>query len=156
MSKKTTVPVIHDLREVLFDGCPPGYIYVDANAALRSCNWWRGYLGLLDWRVAIRLVGSADLNRGRSDGDGCIWLLDKSAVIRLVLPQGGHFTTGMFRLDHEEILVHELLHLHFFGIEHYCPRQFKDKDMPAYVCMEQSIDAMARGLVEMRRGSSGP
>ena len=100
----------------------------------RLCNEWQGLLGLAHWTIDVQVVRGVEIggNRGQTD----YYPVGEAALVRLKDPIDYH---GYFQCDHEETLVHELLHLIF------------DKTATDGDEYEQVLDRMARILVKLKR-----
>lgn len=98
------------------------------------CRYWQGLLGLAHWSIDVRIVRGADIgdNMGQTDYS----TVSEAAVVRLKDSVDYH---GFFPCDHEETLVHELLHL------------VLDKTATDGDAYEQVLDRVARVLVSLDR-----
>ena len=102
------------------------------------CAEWQKRLRLQDWDVEAVYAKYYEIQCKDADGE-CDYIFGrKEAQIRILCPEDCREQT-----DAEEILVHELLHLHFAGwTERY-------DDCPA--SGEQAIEIVARALVSLKR-----
>lgn len=117
----------------------------------RWLEYWKSVLGLRDWLVTVRLVGANELESLHQMGHCSFYTDRKEAVVRLL--KAGHETNCEVPMDHEETLVHELLHLHFAPLS--AVAEIGDDDKAFALVEEQAIVAMARGYVWLRRGGRG-
>lgn len=109
---------------------------------------WQHRLRLDDWRITISYAPQADMD----DGSGAVYIFGdcspnvthKTAEIRIGTPaEWRKSQSGIpYRLD--EIIVHELLHLHF----HLFERSDKTAEGKA---QEQAIEAIAEALTHEDR-----
>jgi hypothetical protein len=95
---------------------------------------WQSKLRLQDWHIKLKLADSESL-QGKL-GDCQPWLEDKKAIIRIIHPDDNP-KRDFFDSTIEEILVHELLHLHFEPLS--SPRNTTE--------MEQAINLITDALV---------
>lgn len=98
------------------------------------CCEWQGLLGLAHWTIDVQVVRGVEIggNRGQTD----YYPVGEAALVRLKDPIDYH---GYFQCDHEETLVHELLHLVF------------DKTATEEDAYEQVLDRMARVMLKLKR-----
>lgn len=95
----------------------------------KHCRYWQNRLRLKDWHFKVSFVASFDDDRvGDTE-----FLADTQSAEIYILKTGD---------DHEQILVHELLHLRF-AIVH-------QDNNPTF---EFAIDSTATALVALRRGT---
>jgi hypothetical protein len=112
-----------------------------AEAALAK---WQKILRLQDWEIKVKIV--------RQSLMPCLDIMahvncvypSKQALIKLLDPIDYPRDTEWGQ-DHEQSLVHELLHLHCWG--------FSDEDpsSPKGICEDQMVAALATALVELKR-----
>ena len=112
------------------------------DAALQE---WQKVLQLQDWgiKASVERKHAMELE----NVNACIsWQFEqKRAVVHLMEPSD---FVDAFPQDHEEDLVHELLHLHYAGFDDTEPRSLAEK------LLEQSINAISRALVGLKRKGS--
>ena len=98
------------------------------------CNEWQGLLGLAHWTIDVQVVRGVEIgdNRGQIE----YYPVGEAALVRLKDSIDYH---GYFQCDHEETLVHELLHLIF------------DNTAAGGDEYEQLLDRMARVLLKLKR-----
>ena len=86
------------------------------------------------WTIDVQVVRGVEIggNRGQTD----YYPVGEAALVRLKDPIDYH---GYFQCDHEETLVHELLHLIF------------DKTAAEEDAYEQVLDRMARVMLKLKR-----
>jgi hypothetical protein len=102
---------------------------------------WQCILRLRDWQITVALVRHAI-----APADGVGWcnhvLQHRSAVIEILDPRDYPPTCAN---DPEEVLVHELLHIHF------APFEYEKRDSPEGDAQEQAINMIAGALVKLKR-----
>lgn len=106
-------------------------------------DYWQSVLRLNDWNIKAEFVDNKDMMAPNAQGACGYSLKEKRAVIH-VRTERDH-NQQPFEYDAEQILVHELLHCHFAGIE-------PDENTLQEVVLEQGIDLIAEALVRLRRG----
>jgi len=100
-------------------------------------------LRLQDWDVKIRFSREEEVGGdGRTDFNKQL----KTATIQIVEEATFHTGVWKYTWDPEQILVHELLHLHFTEAD------FSEHGSPRYISLEQGIDLTAWALVRAKRG----
>lgn len=120
------------------------HIYKDNDAARKGLEAWAKRLRLQDWQIMVTIERARDMPlEGKS---GCVkWFVqDKSAHIMLLDPLD-YVPNPYEEQDHEETLVHELLHLHFQHFENTEPGTLAD------TMLEQTINILSALLVEQHR-----
>lgn len=123
-----------------------GEVYQSVEEAQFACQVWQTILGLVDWDVRVSFADRDALSGQQTDADVRWELSHRRAMIRLVTPETYHSGEGTARwpIDHENSLVHELLHLHFASFD-------EEPGTPKGVAQEQAICAVAKALVSLRR-----
>lgn len=104
------------------------------------CTYWQKVLRLQDWDIVIRFKRIFDMQH-ETDGNIDYSLPNKSAIINILEPSD--FDNPCFPMDVEEVVVHELLHLHFH-----------EADRPNGECpdsVECGIQKTAEALVKLNR-----
>lgn len=103
---------------------------------------WQQRLRLSDWDVKADIVPRRNMSKPDACGE-CSWdLCEKVAHIKVVeLEDYPSFALRPY--DAEEILVHELLHLHI--------APFNAEYEPEQTAQEQMINAIASALVKLAR-----
>ena len=104
---------------------------------------WKRRLRLMDWEVVVRFSPEKEV-----EGDGKTLYHKQLKIANIQICDEGTFVggCGVQEYDAEQILVHELLHLHFPGFEDGAPGHANhDK-------FETAIDLIAWGLVRAKRG----
>lgn len=96
---------------------------------------WQHILRLRDWNVVAHVVPKSEVPDCRGDVEHSVGT--KSAMIRI----GDNLTVG----EAAEVLVHELLHLHF------APFEAKVNGSAEDIAQEQAIQLIAEALVSQRR-----
>ncbi|MBD1864188.1 MULTISPECIES: hypothetical protein [Trichocoleus] len=79
----------------------------------KKCEYWQKTLRLQDWQVELKFARASELARPTNLGQAHINSTHKAAWIKLLDPIDQQDGDRMIAADHEETLVHELLHLHF-------------------------------------------
>lgn len=106
---------------------------------------WQTALRLQDWDVEVKVVRLKELGKSKN-GDIFYDVRKKDALVRLLDPRDEKAAGLRAPLDHEYTLVHELLHLHWAGLEGAV------KDGPLLeLIMEQGIHASANLMVQLLR-----
>lgn len=110
---------------------------------------WTRRLRLQDWKIVAKVTPSNDMDNGGIEGSCSCFAPTKEAVVRvsdeLGKPVGGHIRRA-WPSDPEEVLVHELLHIHIDG---FMP---KSEDKAEYAAAEVAINMIASALVDTKRG----
>jgi len=109
------------------------------------CLEWQTRLRLLDWAIVVRFVRGHELDPG-TVGDCSPTMTLKRATIRIVT-EGDYSGGNEEPYSVENILIHELIHLHVFPF--YDPH---DWNTPQGIAAEQAIDLIAGALVKAKRG----
>ena len=109
------------------------------------CEQWQSALRLKDWDVEVQVVRIKDLGKGKH-GDVFYDALHKDALVRLLDPRDEKAADLRKPLDHEHTLVHELMHLHWAGLE----SSIKNDKLPELL-MENGIKACSSLVVELLR-----
>lgn len=105
--------------------------------------YWQKVLRLQDWRIKARILRERDFCNPGSQGE-CDWSLStKTAIIRILDPVD-YSPDCAWPQDIEQVLVHELLHLHFASFD-------AESSTAERVAQEQAIDCIATGLVGLYR-----
>ncbi len=120
---------------------PDGFLFSDEADAQKACEWWQRELRLLDWRGIVRIVRKRDMKNPENDGEISRNVEWREFTIRIVDPIDLAVLDG-FKNDHEELLVHELGHLHTLPIS--------EKDTNAE---EVALCSFAEALVRLRRAA---
>jgi hypothetical protein len=105
------------------------------------CREWQERLGLLHWRVNLFIKRSHDLKVRHGE---CHYTLSRQQASIWLLDPNDHSCYCQFPYDMEEVLVHEILHLHF------APFAAED-DTPEDTRQEQVIETLAVALVKLKR-----
>jgi hypothetical protein len=109
-----------------------------------KCAEWQRILRLQDWDVVVSIDRARDMTLSEVDGE-CEWTLaSKQARIRILDPMDFP-PDSKWPQDMEQILVHELLHLHFAPFDRF------ERGSLEHVAMEQAIDLIASALVKLKR-----
>jgi hypothetical protein len=115
----------------------------------RLLKEWKHVLRLEDWRVVARFASPMEFENGGAVGEASVSASLKQATIFL-LNDGDLRGESLFNQDIETTLVHELLHLHTQS----WTRNAGDESGgdPRYWESERAIEAIALGLVGLKRG----
>lgn len=108
------------------------------------CLDWQERLRVQDWRVAVSFAVPGQMSETYHHGECATCDARKLARIKILRPDchpGDEFEAPY---DTEEILVHELLHLHTNGLN-IAP------DSAENMAMEQMVDLVAEALVRLKR-----
>lgn len=108
-----------------------------------ACRYWQELLRLQHWDVVVRLARQYEMDAG-NQGE-CEWNLRKRMALIKVLDAADWDPRTPWPQDQEQTLVHELLHLHFAPFR-------AEQGTAEDTAQEQAIDAIARALVELKRG----
>jgi Zn-dependent M32 family carboxypeptidase len=125
-------------------------IYPGNKEAEEACKDWQARLSLLDWDVKVRIVRGSELSRNETMGQVDYSRAKKMAIIRLIDPID-HEENEPFPLDHEEVLVHELMHVVLAWMDHYAPEPDTFERVLWDESVELTIDQTARGWVRSIR-----
>ena len=116
-------------------------IYQSSEELQSAAEEWQKILRLSDWKVNAAIVRGGGMNLEPENIGRCRPVLcNKSATLAVIDPQD-YDPQSCFPLDHEQVLVHELLHLHF---ESFWKKKHK-------VDMEQAIECISSALVKAKR-----
>jgi hypothetical protein len=118
-------------------------IYETAEQAQQACREWQKILRLQDWDIKVKIVRQDALRNLDDQANVNCCLANKQALIKLVDPIDYPRDTE-WEQDHERSLVHELLHLHFWG--------FADKERETEE--EQAVCALASAFVRLKAGDA--
>jgi len=116
---------------------------------VEAMNYWIDQLGLRDWVIDFERTRGYDLS-------GCLGTCSvtfskQRATIRLLAH--GDNDPAIDPMDDERILVHELLHIRFAGLQHRDWDARPDSTEWQF-CVEHPIQRLALTLVELRRHAS--
>lgn len=121
-------------------------IYKTDEAAQRACVKWQKILRLKDWEVVAQIRRMVDFkNKPHAWAEIDYSRTRKQAVVFLLDPcDFAHSNAHCFPQDHEQSLVHELLHLHTAWWSSSPNTEERDLE-------EQMIEALAFAFVEIAR-----
>lgn len=108
--------------------------------------YWQGSLRLQDWVVKASIKRAEHMRTENAAGCCSAIVRLREASIQLLDPIDWH--SEDWTQDHEQCLVHELLHLYFQPF-------MQERDVDGEIFQEQAIDAIAWALVRERRGNTG-
>lgn len=103
---------------------------------------WQAVMRLQDWDIKVKLCRARDLDGANRQAECGFTLPLKEAVIRILDPLD--WVECDFPQDHENDLIHELLHLHMAPFE-------PAPDGLAAKMMEQAVCSIAKGLLTLKR-----
>ncbi len=119
-------------------------IYQNADEATAVCAVWQRRLRLSDWDVKIQIVRQSEMKSETFQGQVGWTINGKQAIIKILDPID-YDPSLLWPQDHEQTLVHELLHLHSAPFDDF------DAGGPKDVALEQMIDLTAIALVNAYR-----
>lgn len=121
------------------------WVYADEETLRARCRYWQERLRLMDWEVRARFARITEFSAG-IEGLGECHFFEEQKVANLMVLDERDFSPGAFHpeLDHEYILVHELVHLLHAYID------FPD-DEGTHVQIENLVHLTARALVQLDR-----
>jgi hypothetical protein len=106
--------------------------------------YWQDVLNLRDWKVKATVSPRREMEEAGRDGECRVDEPARFARIWILHPED-RLADAVFHQDHEEVLVHELLHIFFNPLN-----EMDDERISVHI--EQSINAIAEGLVRLKRG----
>jgi hypothetical protein len=113
--------------------------FKDQDELDRALEFWQGRLRLRDWHIKARLMPTCDLPLA---GQCHQFLTTKEAAIDIQHPPTNEAAISGYAPNQEQVLVHELLHIHFTPS---CPDR-KECQLK-YDLWEQGIDEIAKCFV---------
>lgn len=102
---------------------------------------WQKRLRLQDWIIKVKLVRERDMNLDGVQGE-VFWVIEKKMATIRILDPIDYPPNEMEPQDMENILVHELLHLHF------APLRYDDF---SEIAEEQAIESITSGIIASYR-----
>lgn len=139
-------------------------IYADQDEVDAALDYWQGVLRLQDWDVKASIVRRDTLDGTAGEGvrrGGLVKRFSgkKEALIYILDPVDDVAQDRCFPLDHEYILVHELIHLHTRTIMDASEANPNDCDYAQWNRMDAAeeyvVDRLAKSFVGLRRESRG-
>jgi hypothetical protein len=128
--------------------------FLDQTEAQRVCERWQKILRLQDWQITTEICRSWNMPSGGATGTCQRVPARKVANIKIL--DGSDYSPDFhFDPNHEQTMVHELIHLHTYYIE---PKAGADEFDPAcavHDSMEVLVDAMAGALLALDRQARG-
>jgi hypothetical protein len=115
---------------------------VTQSALEAMCVRWQGKLRLLDWDVKIRFARHWEMSANRN-GEVSWTVNSKTACISILDPRD-YSTESKWPQDIEQVVVHELVHLHMAPFD---DENGKKRNM----LVEQAVDLLACALVNCDR-----
>jgi hypothetical protein len=103
---------------------------------------WKSILRLQDWSIDVRIVRSFEMDM--TVGDVIRHPEQRHAIVRILDPRDIDPESPTWQRDVESTLVHELLHVVFYSVDHV--------DETAEMIFEQGINSTADALVTLLRG----
>ncbi len=103
---------------------------------------WQKRLRLQDWIIKAGIKRNRDM-KDKSQGQ-CQWTITSKLASIFILDHLDYPPDSMLEQDMEQTLVHELIHLHFAPFD-------DESDTPKEVAIEQAVDCIAYGLVQLHR-----
>lgn len=104
---------------------------------------WQTRLFLDDWTIKVNLCPQHEMNLKDCSGENCFQMINKCAVIQLVLPTDD-IKNRIQKVCHEKILIHELLHCKYNWIDFHEPTlEEAYYDISEHALLEQ----MAKSLI---------
>lgn len=129
--------VIPIKRDVVTAAPQPVILIFESLEELKErLDYWKLALRLQDWKISVAVVRAKELPGPTYDGSATISCDFKEARI-LIRDVSDLERDRVFSFDHEEILVHELLHVAFKGV--------------GDDAIEQPLDVLAQCLVALDR-----
>jgi hypothetical protein len=119
-------------------------IYESEDQLQQDLDYWQKVLRLQDWDVEVNVVRARDMTLENSAA-AVTWVLPKRMASVTIMDPIDYPPGLMGEQDQEVSLVHELLHLH------YAPFDETEKGSLPEVMLEQSIEAISRALVLLKR-----
>lgn len=125
-------------------GPPPDPCHLTLDQLQELCTIWQKRLRLQDWVIRIVLVPAREIT-----GTGrCSYEIDsKSALVQILRPEDYSGDRDLWPYDMEEVLVHELLHLH------WAPLKTREGS-PEETAEEQAVASLAGALTRLSRGQA--
>lgn len=118
-------------------------VFKDVEEMIQYCHWWQKVLRLEHWDVRCFIARKADI-KPNSQAYVSWTLQSAQAVLKLMDPIDYDPGTP-FAQDHEESLVHELLHLHVASFD------ITKVDSLEETYMERAVCHISKALVELKR-----
>ena len=87
----------------------------------KLCTEWRERLGLNDWTISLRFAYPHELSSVDFAGESNVQWITKCALISIRKPECIPNSDGEQPQPQELVLIHELLHCKFFGVEQAHP-----------------------------------
>ena len=109
------------------------------------CKYWQEVLRLQDWDVMVRLARGNGLDLPADSQGRCNWSEQRRSALIRVVDHADYDREIIHPQNHEETLVHELLHLKCAPFD-----TFKE-DTAENTAMEQMIVSVAAALVHLDR-----
>lgn len=119
-------------------------IYTNQEELDAALAEWQKTLRLQDWDIKASIVREKNLMMNDVVAAVRWGFTSKGAVVQLIDPID-YSDNPDEELDHEISLVHELLHLHYAGFDK------TEKGSTEERLLEQSIEAISRSLVKLKR-----
>lgn len=127
-------------------------IYETQEQAIAALKYWQGVLRLQDWNVELEILPKRFMPVDAHAANNITMSLKRSHIVLLDSKDLDH--NGKFPLNHEEDLVHELLHLHFEPIRDMLKNDNGELDRPAHIAVEQAVELIATALVKLNNDAA--
>lgn len=114
-------------------------VILDMETLEERLRYWQNRLGLRDWGIEIMF------DRGYNLGEytAKIHMKEDSRRARIrMLEASDYDPDSILPYDMEQVLVHELLHIHFYPLT---------RDVGDNIAEEQAIEAISRALINLER-----
>lgn len=120
-------------------------LFTTSKEAQAACLRWQKILRLADWDVVVSIIRKSKFNSSSGAAEIRYELQQKRAVIHLMDPEDwSNVFDNTFPQDHEQALVHELIHLHTAWWPTKPDTEERDLE-------EQMINVLADAFVELDR-----
>jgi len=103
------------------------------------CAEWQKRLRLQDWTVKVKIARERDMDANRAGQ--ILWVSLKKVALIKILDSVDYNHTDGWPQDHEETLVHELLHLHN---SRFPTEENNIDEEVAITCVAQALVALKR------------
>lgn len=105
---------------------------------------WQNRLCLTEWEIVLKIVRRNEFGDEDNQGDITYNKLSGQAVIRILDPVD--WENDLFNQDMEKALVHELLHLMWYGFEP------DDEESQENMLWHRRLETTAKIMVALKRG----
>lgn len=102
---------------------------------------WQERLGLRDWYIDVAICSTGEMGDKENLGEVSVDRINKTACIRILREEDYALAEMFLKQPHEEVLIHELLHLKFTGFDE------KNREEAYFELMQhQTLESIARAL----------